>query len=182
LTGDRGRPADSPTPFDHTGAVVSTCRAETLAFTATAPLRITATREVGAAPDRVFEVLADAASWPEWFPGLSQARWTSDAPHGVGSTREVQVGPLRVAEEFIVWEPGERIGFTFVSTNLPGTRAGVEVAELVPVRGGRTRVAYTMALEPVGVPARLAAPLSPVARTAIGRGLAGLDRYLADRA
>ncbi|WP_052668309.1 hypothetical protein [Nitriliruptor alkaliphilus] len=69
-----------------------------------------------------------------------------------------------------------------MSTNLPGTRAGVEVAELVPVRGGRTRVSYTMALEPVGLPARFAVPVAPVARLSIGRGLAGLDRYLADRA
>lgn len=161
---------------------MSSCRPETVAFTATAPLRITATREVGADPEAVFAALADAASWPAWFPGLDEARWTSPAPHGVGATREVKVGPLRVAEEFIVWDPGERIGFTFVSTNLPGTRAGVEIAELVPVRGGRTRVSYTMALEPVGLPARLARPVAPVARLAIGRGLAGLDRYLADRA
>lgn len=158
-----------------------TCRRETVAFTATAPLRITATRRIAAGPERIFDALADTASWPAWFPGLSAARWTSDGPHGIGSTRQVEVGPLRVAEEFIVWDPGERIGFTFVSTNLPGTRAGVEVAELVPVRHERTRVSYTMALEPVGLPARLGPPIAPIARAVIGRGLAGLDRYLADR-
>lgn len=155
------------------------CRPETVAFTATAPLRATATREIAADPDRVFAALADASSWPAWFPGLGAARWTSSAPYGVGSTREVRVGALRVAEEFIVWDPGERLGFTFTSTNLPGTRAGVELAELVDVGGGRTRVAYTMALEPAGVPARLGPPVTPAARTAIGRGLAGLERYLA---
>lgn len=68
-------------------------------------------------------------------------------------------------------------GFTFRATNLPGTRAGVEVAELVAIAGDRTRVSYTMALEPVGLLARLAAPVAPIARLTIGRALAELDRY-----
>ncbi|MEX0836179.1 MAG: SRPBCC family protein [Nitriliruptor sp.] len=161
---------------------MTSCRPETVAFTATAPLRVTATREIIAGPDRIFAALADASSWPRWFPGLDQARWTSPEPHGMGSTREVKVGPLRVVEEFIAWEPGVRFGFTFESTNLPGTRAGVELVELLPVTAHRTRVSYTMALEPVGLPARLAPPLKPVMRAAIGRGLAGLDRYLAQGA
>lgn len=154
------------------------CRPETVRFTATAPLRIAATREVGAGPDRVFATLADTSSWPRWFPGLDAARWTSQAPFGVGSTRVVEVGPLEVEERFIVWEPQERFGFTFVATNLPGTRAGVELVELVPIRPGRTRVAYTMALEPVGLPPLLGRRIAPVGRLALARGLAGLDRYL----
>lgn len=157
---------------------MATCRLETTAFTATAPLRATSVREIAAAPDRVFDALADAASWATWFPGLEAARWTSSAPYGVGSTREVKVGPLRVEEQFIVWEPGERFGFTFTATNLPGTRAGVELVELLPVGADRTRVSYTMALEPVGVPGPVGKPLAPVLRAAIGRGLAGLDHHL----
>lgn len=155
-----------------------TCRPETVAFTATAPLRISASRTIAASPDRIFAALADAGSWARWFPGLREARWTSPRPYGVGSSREVRVGPLTVAEEFIAWEPGQRFAFTFVSTNLPGTRAGVELVELIDLGDGRTRVAYTMAIEPLGVPRRLAGAAAPVGRVAVGRGLAGLDRYL----
>jgi uncharacterized protein YndB with AHSA1/START domain len=161
---------------------VPSCRPETVAFTATAPLRVVATREIPAPADRIFAALADASSWPAWFPGLRAARWTSPGPHGVGSTRTVEVGPLEVEEAFIVWEPGERIGFTFTATNLPGTRAGVELVELVPVGPDRTRVSYTVAVEPAGLPDRVAAAAAPVGRVAIGRGLAGLERYLTDAA
>jgi uncharacterized protein YndB with AHSA1/START domain len=157
---------------------VPRCRPETVAFTSTAPLRSTVTREVGASPDRVFEVLADTDSWSRWFPGLHAATWTSTAPHGVGSTRQVRLGPLQVDEEFIVWEPGDRFGFTFTDVNLPGTRAGVELVELVPVGAGRTRVAYTIALELLALPPRVTGAAAPVGRLAIGRGLAGLDRHL----
>ncbi|MEX1177674.1 MAG: SRPBCC family protein [Nitriliruptor sp.] len=157
---------------------MATCRPETPAFTATAPLRVTATREIAAEPAVIFDTLADTSSWPAWFPGLQDARWISTAPYGVGSTRQVSVGPLRVEEEFIAWEPGVRFGFTFLSMNLPGTRAGVEMVELLPVDDGRTRVSYTMALEPVGVPSWLGPALAPVVRGAIARGLGGLDRHV----
>lgn len=159
-----------------------TCRPETVAFTATAPLRAAAVREVAGTPDEVFAVLADAEGWPRWFPGLRAARWTSPGPHGVGSTRQIALGPLQVDEEFIVWEPGERFGFTFTGANLPGTRAGVELVELVPVDDGRrTRVSYTFSVEPVGVPRVVGARLTPVVRGLLGGGLRGLDREVQRR-
>jgi uncharacterized protein YndB with AHSA1/START domain len=170
------RPADSV--LADRSPPVPTCRPETLAFTATAPLRVTVSREIAATPDRVFATLADTGSWPRWFPGLHAARWTSPRPYGVGSTREVSVGPMDVTEEFIVWEPGERWGFTFVATSLPLARAGVELVELVELAAGRTRVVYTIALEPTGVPARLAQLAAPLGRVALGRGLDGLDRHV----
>ena len=160
-----------------------TCRPETVAFTATAPVRASAVREVSGTPDEVFAVLADAEGWTNWFPGLRSAGWTSQGPHGVGSTRTVTVGPLQVEEEFIVWEPGRRFGFTFTGTNLPGTRAGVELVELVPVDDGRrTRVSYTLSAEPVGLPRLIGARLTPIVRAALGGGLRGLDREVQRRA
>ncbi|MTV27457.1 SRPBCC family protein [Nitriliruptoraceae bacterium ZYF776] len=155
-----------------------TCRPETSAFVATAPLRAHASRQVPAAPDEVFAVLADAPGWSRWFPGLSSATWTSPAPHGVGSTRTVRVGPARVDERFVVWEPGARFGFTFTGSNLPVARAGVELVELVDIGDGRTRVSYTMAVEPFGVPRPLGRLATPVLAATIARGLAGLERHL----
>jgi uncharacterized protein YndB with AHSA1/START domain len=157
---------------------VPRCRPETIAFTATAPLCATVVRELPDPPERVFTVLADAPGWADWFPGMRTARWTSPGPHGVGSTREVTVGPVRVDEEFLVWEPGERFAFTFLASNLPLARAGVELLELTAVPGGRTRVSYTFAVEPTGLPAPLAAVAAPAVRRTVAQGLAGLARHL----
>jgi hypothetical protein len=127
----------------------------------------------------VFDALAGPSAWVDWFPGLTGGRWTSQQPHGVGSTRQVQLGPLTVDEEFLVWEPGERLAFTFTATNLPAARAGVELVELVPQGPDRTRVAYTVAMEPVALPRALAGTSAPIVRAVLARGLAGLERHLA---
>jgi uncharacterized protein YndB with AHSA1/START domain len=158
---------------------VPACRPETLGFTSTAPLRATVTRDVSASAPRVFDALADPSSWVAWFPGLTGGRWTSDGPRGVGSTRQVELGPLTIDEEFLVWEPGERFAFTFTATNLPAARAGVELVELVPRGPDRTRVAYTFAVEPVALPGTLAGTAAPLVRAVLTRGLSGLERHLA---
>lgn len=158
------------------------CRPETVGFTSTAPLRTSVSHEYDATPDEVFAVLADTDSWPRWFPGLRAARWTSQPPHGLRSTRQVELGPLVVDEEFIVWEPGRRFGFTFTHANLPGTRAGVELVELVPTSTGGTRLAYTFAVEAVGVPRPVGALLGPAVATLIRQGLRGLADELRARA
>jgi uncharacterized protein YndB with AHSA1/START domain len=154
-------------------------RPETAAFASTAPLRAHAVRDLPAPPDQVFAVLADTASWAQWFPGMRRARWLTPEPHGVGSTRRVTVGPLTIDEEFVVWEPGERFAFTFVATSLPVVRTGVDVAELTPLPGDRTRLHYTLAAAPLAVPRLLAPAGGPPMSFALGRGLAGLERYLA---
>lgn len=151
---------------------------QTVDFIERATMRAVAEREVAATPQRVFEVLADVESWPQWFPNLSEATWLTEAPHGVGSRRRVRVGPLKVEEEFIVWEPGERWGFTFVDVNLGGSKAGVELVELTPVGDDRTHVRYTMAIEPSGLLKPLTGPFRAGAEKGLRDGLEGLDAYL----
>lgn len=157
-------------------------RIETLDFLSVAPLRATAQRVLPFSPEQVFDALADAESWPTWFAGMRSATWLTPAPHGVGSEREVVVGPLTVAERFVVWERPTRIGFTFTGASQPGTRAGVELMELREVAGG-TVLTYTFAVEPSlprPVARLLGAAVAPVvSRVLLGRGLAGLERHLA---
>lgn len=144
-------------------------RPQDYSFTTRAPLRVSATRIVDASPHRVFDRLADARSWRRWFPGMVACWYLTRPPHGVGSVRRVWVGPLRVDDRFIVWEPGRRWGFTFESTNLPWASAGVEVVDLEETDDGRTRVTYRMSLEPRG-------PMGALLRrrrTEVGRALAG---------
>lgn len=158
---------------------MGTTRPETLEFVATAPLRAGARRELDAPPGDVFDTLADASSWVHWFPGMQHCAWLTPAPHGVGSQREVRVGPLRVVERFVVWDRPTRWGFTFTAASPAIARAGVEVVDLTPADGGRTAVTYTMALDPAR-PAAVAPGL--VARPMeanLAAALAGLDRFLA---
>ena len=153
-------------------------RPETPDFVDRAPIRAVAEREVGATPDRVFEVLADAPSWERWFPNMKRCRYTTPAPHGVGSRRKVQVGPLKVEEEFVLWEPGKVWGFTFRDVNLPGAKAGVERVELTPVGDDRCHVRYTMAIEPLPLLAPLGGPFTAAAEKGLRDGLQGLDEYV----
>ncbi len=158
-------------------------REETLDFPTRAPMVATASRQVPAPPDAVFDVLADAAGWSAWFPGLTRASWTSPEPHGVGSTRRVEVGPVAVDERFLAWDRGERFGFTFTHVSAPIARAGVEVIELDgdEVPAGATLVTYTMALEPPRIPVGLAARGAPAVRGNLRRALEGLAKRLGER-
>ena len=153
-------------------------REETTDFIDRAPVVIAAARNIDAPPQTVFDVLADTPGWTEWFPGMSTARWTSLPPHGVGSTRHVRVGPLRVDEIFIAWDPPSAWGFTFTAANVPGLRAGVELAELVPLADGRTHVRYRMALDVSRALAALQPVLGPAVRRTLDQGLAALERHV----
>lgn len=157
---------------------MATPRPVTPAFYSSAPIRFSATRPIAATPDEVFAALADTPSWPKWFPALTGAQWTSGAPFGVGSTRTVEVGPVKIEEKFIAWEPGSRWGFTFLKTTLPFVRAGAELVELVK-DGERTKVTYTMFLDPLpglGVVTRV---LRRGVEKGLSDGLRGLERHLA---
>lgn len=157
---------------------MATTRPETLEFLDLAPMRAVATAEIGATPEAVFDALADAGSWPQWFPDMTTCRWLTPAPHGVDSQREVRVGPLHVVERFIVWARPSRWGFTFTSASPPIARAGVELVELEPVGTDRTKVTYTMALDPPGPAALVSGVAARTMEATLSDALAGLDRYL----
>lgn len=157
---------------------MATTRPETLAFLDLAPLRVTARCEVDATPEAVFDALADADSWPQWFPGMDHCGWLTPAPHGVDSQREVRVGPLHVVERFVVWDRPRRWGFTFTATSPPVARAGLELIELEPLDGGGTAASYTMAIDPP-VPAALARLATGPMEATLADALAGLERHLA---
>ena len=156
---------------------MATTRPESLEFVDLAPVRAEATREIDAAPETVFDALADAEGWPRWFPNMQHCRWLTPPPHGVDSQREVRVGPLHVVERFIVWDRPRRWGFTFTAASPPIARAGAELVSLEPVGKGSTRVTYTMALEPPG-PAGLASLATGPMDATLGDALKGLAHHL----
>src|ERR1700738_2628366 len=106
-------------------------------------------------PEQLFEVLADAESWPRWAPVITKVTWTSPEPRGVGTTRIVEMrGGIVGAEEFLAWEPFSHMAFRF---NECSTRAVAAFAEdyRVEVIPGGCRLTWTMAQQAAG-PSRLA--------------------------
>ena len=131
------------------------CERVDLSFVDSAPFRFRNSVDLAITPEQLFEVLADAESWPRWATVITKVTWTSPEPRGVGTTRTVDMrGGMVGNEEFLSWEPFSRMAFRF---NECSTRAVAAFAEdyRVEVIPGGCRLTWTMAQKPAG-PARLA--------------------------
>lgn len=150
-----------------------------LGWIAAAPLTIRASARLAAAPGRVFDALADADGWTGWWPLMHVARWTTPAPHGVGSEREVAIRGLgRLRERFVAFEPGARFAFTMLEGTNPLATAIVEDYLLSP-DGGGTDVAWTIGAAPTAL-GRIARPaVVATVRAMFARAMRRLDARLA---
>ena len=106
-----------------------------------------------AAPERVFELLADAMSWALWAgPLVGHASWEREgdpAPGGVGAIRKLGRWPVFGREEIVVSEPPSHHGYTTLSGNpVRNYRADVR---LTP-DGDGTLIAWSATFDPL-VPA-----------------------------
>ena len=142
-----------------------------------APARIVNEAVVRGTPDEVFAAITDHAAWPTWFPSMRKCEPGSVA-EGVGGTRTVWVGPVKVLERFIAWEPGERFAFTVAESSGPGLTSMVEDLQLAPSGTGSTKVTYTVGIAPAG-PAVLAKVVQRAAARPFAGGLKGLQKHLA---
>jgi uncharacterized membrane protein len=123
--------------------------------------------DVDAPIERVWEVLADVERWSEWTSTVTSVQRLDDGPLQVGSQARIEQPKISPTEyEVTDLEPGH--GFTWVA-RAPGVRTTARhTLEALP--DGRTRV--TLAVDQGG-------PLGAV----MGRFYRGLtDRYLAHEA
>src|SRR5262245_57382267 len=67
------------------------CERVGLDFIQTAAYRFVSTVDVTITPEQLWEVLDDAESWPHWATVITKVTWTSPEPHGVGTTRVVNM-------------------------------------------------------------------------------------------
>ena len=118
-------------------------------WTPTAPVKVSATREIAATAKEVFDALADHETWPEWFTAIDKVERIGDLHDGIGSKRRVHIGRAHVDEEFIVWEPGKAWGFTVFEANMPPLLGTLnELVTIQEIGPDRVRVTYLMAYDP----------------------------------
>lgn len=134
-------------------------------FTRRSRHRIVTELVVLAPPERVFDLIVDDDAFAEWLKDFVAVRWTSDPPHGVGSTRDVELKTLAVREQFLVWDRATRLTFTMTALSIPIASQLVEDIRLHAESGGSTRIVWTVHYSP-----RLwVRPIHPLVRFVFGR-------------
>jgi hypothetical protein len=122
---------------------------------------------VRATPEQVFEVFEDAHAWTVWAMPIQKVEWTSPKPFGVGTTRTVSMmGGMDGYEEFIAWERGKRMAFSFVGCSKDATEKFLEDYRVTDLGDGRCRVEWYMAMEPRGFSRHLMWMTRPIMRMA----------------
>ena len=152
-----------------------------LDFFERAPMRVTVTATVPAAPATVFSAFADPGDWTRWWPMMHRAAWTKGAG-GVGSERVVALRLFgRFEERFIAWEPGARFAFTMIASTSPMATQLAEDYRLIAVDGG-TRIDWTMAAAPSGLGRAVRPALTRVMGRMGRQAFRRLGRHLAGAA
>jgi carbon monoxide dehydrogenase subunit G len=154
------------------------CERVGLDFIDHAPFRFVSTVDLRITPEQVFAVLDDAESWPQWASVITKVTWTSPQPHGVGTTRTVDMrGGIVGDEEFLAWEPFSHMAFRFNQASNRSIAAFAEDYRIVPTPSG-CNLTWVMAMKPNGVAARLGMSLGrPVMARMFQRFLYNLRSY-----
>src|SRR5262245_64781245 len=94
---------------------------------------------------------------------ITKVTWTSPQPHGVGTTRTVDMrggiigdagAPPACGGEFLAWEPHSHMAFRFTQASTRSIAAFAEDYRVVPTAAG-CHLTWVMAMKPNGVAARL---------------------------
>ena len=123
--------------------------------------------ELDCSPDQLFTVFEDAHAWTVWADALKKVEWTSPKPYGIGTTRSVHMmGGLVGHEEFVEWEPGKRMAFTFIGASKDATEKFLEDYRVTDLGDGTCRVQWYMAMETRGFSRHLMFLTRPIMRLA----------------
>ena len=99
-----------------------------------------------ASPERLFDLLADAPSWPSWFGPVRSAEWLPvDPADSALRVRRVRIGPLRVVEAVLAESRPSHHAYQ-VRTVLPVREHRADVVFRPDATG--TRIEWTMSFEP----------------------------------
>lgn len=155
------------------------CRLVELDFLTSAPMQFSNFVELAVTPQELWQVLERADTWPRWAGVIKKVTYTSPAPHGVGTTRTVQMlGGLRGDEKFLAWEPGAHMAFRFEAASLKELTAFLEDYRIVATPTG-CRLTWALSMELSGA-SRHFTPLSrPITNLMFKRYLSRLQRLVA---
>ncbi|WP_374972219.1 SRPBCC family protein [Spongiibacter marinus] len=108
---------------------------------------------VKASHEQIFDVFENEIAWTQWAFPIQRVEWTSPKPFGVGTTRTVyMMGDMKVYEEFIAWERGKRMAFTFLASNKENPEKFLEDYRVTDLGNGCCKVEWYMAMEKRGGP------------------------------
>jgi carbon monoxide dehydrogenase subunit G len=126
------------------------CERVDLSFIEAAPYRFVSTVDLAITPEQLFDVLADAESWPHWASVITNVTWTSPEPRGIGTTRTVEMrGGITGNEEFLTWDPFSHMAFRFNTATTNSIAAFAEDYRVVPTADG-CHLTWVMAMKPNG--------------------------------
>ncbi len=104
--------------------------------------KFTQTKVVKASPEKVWEIVADHAGMPKWFPGVRRVTLPDAPKTGKGTRRNVEPGGPVVLKEIITdFEPGKLLGYS-VRGGIPLLKAHQGYIRLSPAGSGGTRIDY----------------------------------------
>jgi carbon monoxide dehydrogenase subunit G len=158
------------------------CERVGLDFIESAPFRFVSTVDLPITPEQVFEVLDDAESWPQWATAITKVTWTSPQPHGIGTTRTVDMrGGIVGEEEFLAWKPFSHMAFRFNQASSRTIAAFAEDYRVVPTATGCT-LTWVMAMKPSGWAGRIGMTLGrPIMLRTFQKFLYNLRAYTEKR-
>jgi hypothetical protein len=134
---------------------------------------------IRATPEQIFDVFEDAHAWTVWALPIQNVEWTSPKPFGVGTTRTVSMmGGLVGYEEFIAWERGKRMAFTFAGCTLDTVESFIEDYRVTDLGDGTCRAEWYMALQTRGFSSRMMWLTRPLMRFANGWMFRRFKRYV----
>jgi hypothetical protein len=129
-----------------------------------APIVIPATVELDATAERVWKALGSDAMW-SWAPIVDQVQWITPRPHAAGSIRRLRLlKAVTVEEDFYRWDEERRATFRVTQQSRRLFDGLAEDFLLEPSAGGGTRLTWTMAMAPRGLPAPPKALVPALAR------------------
>jgi uncharacterized protein YndB with AHSA1/START domain len=177
---DRFGPPEVPRSF--TMAKRYPCERVDLSFVETAHYRFVSTVDLAITPEQLFEVLADADSWPRWATAVANVTWTSPEPHGVGTTRTVTMrGGIVNDAEFLAWEQYSHIAFRLNHSTTKRLAAFVEDYQVQETPSG-CHITWIVAIKPHGLTTRFGMFVGrPIMARVFQRFLDNLRRYTDER-
>lgn len=124
--------------------------AATLDFLDTAKFTLSTDVDLAASIDEVWAVIADNASWTEWFHKCTKMTASHDIWTAAGQTRTISTTPFVIEEVAVDIDGPHRWAMSLTNTNLPMAKRMLEVLDLTDTsRNGedRTEVRWTGAFD-----------------------------------